>query len=262
MRALLTARGCLPLWGILIASYFLSAPLARIASEINISYWQKFFEGILARIDEIAPKIVSEIFSGLPLPAVIAFPGGELSLTQGAFYFIIGGAFVGGGYWLMRRAVKSKSFADDFIALFILYVATRVGIGVWAAIWQPFSQIQTKTIALIVGAIVTYSAYKAHAFDDSKVFFRCLMQLGIIALLTVPGAVLEGLVAVLNGMATLGADLQVTAMMQALAVGGLALSIYVLYGVGSKKGRTAREAIEAVQKEINEALDKAKSKDE
>lgn len=260
MRAFFSARGCLPLWGILIASFFLSAPLARIASELNISYWQGVFEAIRARIDEIAPKIIAEIFSGLPLPSEIKFPGGALTLTQGAFYFIIGALSIVGGYVLARRAAKSKSFADDFVALFILYVTTSVGLGVWAAVWQSVNPIQSKTIAIIVGVIVTYSAYKAHMLDDSKVFFRCLMQVGIIALLTIPGFVLEGIVTVLNGMAGLGSDLNVTTTMQALAVFGMLLSFYVLYGVGSKKERSTREVIEAVQKEINEALDKAKGK--
>lgn len=45
-----------------------------------------------------------------------------------------------------------------------------------------------------------------------------------------------------------------------LALIGLVFGIYVVYGVGSKSGKSKRQILEDLQKQINEAIDKEKSK--
>lgn len=190
MRALFTARGCLSLWAIFLSLILLSPAIQSLLAEMEQAPIEAMMQEWRNAVNELVPQILTTIFTTINLPEPITFPGGTLTLSSALFYGFLGLIIIIGGFWGVRRAIKSKAFADDLLSLFGFYLALQVGVGVWAAVFPNVVPLQAGTIALVMGVWILYSMLKAKGLEDSKVFFRSMFLLFLIGFVFFTGPTL------------------------------------------------------------------------
>ncbi|HZQ10130.1 MAG TPA: hypothetical protein VFD70_26370 [Anaerolineae bacterium] len=261
MRGLFTARGCLPLWAIFIGLLVLNSFLKSLISELEAAHVQATLVTLLNNINAFVPNIVLALASS-QLPETIELPGVRVVVTRTVINALIGFGFVLFGANMMRRAIKSKSIADDFLALLGFYICLRVAIQLWFANLMGLDLAQSSILLVVMIGWIGYATWQAKGLDDSKIFFRGLLLIGVVLLFDIPDLTIGVTLGILTRIAELGADLIIPAWFQLLGVIGLLVGVYLLYGVGTKPKRSARQALDQVQKDINQMLDKAKEKEE
>ncbi|MCI0477974.1 MAG: hypothetical protein L0Y55_17160 [Anaerolineales bacterium] len=218
MSEILGARSLLYWWGVLTAALFIKDWLKQAA---------KFFK----TSDTFAPdKIPFNILPGLNswidgvgnfIRTTINFnPNAELlkigatSIPSFVLALLLGLLLIAFGAILLRRAIKSSAWFDDFLAIAVMYIILRiVGHIVSLATSLPFanwfrvlvdSPIAAYAVLMLLLLFITFFG---EGFQSKRAFWRALIASSLLSLFMYPRQVSIGFGYVLEALALFGTGL-------------------------------------------------------
>jgi hypothetical protein len=263
MRSIFSDKGILLLIIIFVASASLAQYTPEFIQSVRGAQLQLYLKALFDFLNSIPPAIIDFIFNTIHFSAKVFSTAGNLELNPATLISFVALLVIGFGFVVLRYAIKSKAFFDDFLALGGFYIALQVCVGIWIRLGILPQPLRAGTVAGIMTLILIYLMFRAGAAVESKLFFRGLLQIYLIWLFVLPSETIEKTLGSLAAYADFCNRFMPpsTPLSIALSAVGLFIALGQIYGVGSKPSRSTAEVLVDLKKKVGEAFDKANKKD-
>lgn len=259
MRSLFVPRGIILVWAILTASIGLSVQLRLFASQMRQERPEVLIAQFYKGISAIPSQVIDAFFNAVHFdPATVILSVGTQPIQTVHLIIVFGLVVLVVTIILYQRAIKSPAFADDFVMLLFCYLMFRIVVGIWIRAEVAVQPIQEGVLGFLMIALIVILTWRGGGIDDSKVFWRGVFEIYLVLIFIYPDLIFPATSTALDGLASFGEALQSSAGYVFWSLFGMGLSVWLLYGAGSKPRKPTGDVIESLKKKMDEEFDKAK----
>jgi hypothetical protein len=258
MRALFSAKGISLVWIILTASAGLNSALRDLAAAIRAAHPERYLVTWFNSLNTFPAQALQKIYDLIQFRPNVQIRVGSQTIVTDLIPLAIGAVILVGVVWLHRRATKSPTFADDLVTLGLLYLGLQITAGLWFGTSNRLVQLRTGLVAPLITALILFQMDRAGARDDTKVFFKGLLQIYVVCAFLVPSDTITATTNFIETLATIGQALSPSPIFAFWCAAGMILALYLIYGLGVKPGKPTAEVLDALKKKVEEDFDKAK----
>lgn len=260
MVGIFSQRGFVLFWVIVIALGAQSNFVLELTKNIRESDVQTYLTDGLTWLDSIAPQIINYLWASLNINASINSSAGSFQLTPAIILALFAPIPFLITLYILRNAIKSKSFFDDYVALGVFYIAIQVMSGLWVQVGVLQAQWRENFIAGLMTVVVIFLNARAGALHESKIFFRELLQVFVIWAFILPGTTVGMILDGLDKFALYCQSLwpNPTPVMKVVAAIAGIFAIGQIYGIGTKPRRPPGPILDALKVKIAEDVEAAK----
>jgi hypothetical protein len=218
MSEVLGARSLLYWWGVLTASLFIKDWLKQLANFFKTSDTFtpdkipfNILKGVNNWIDGVG-NFIRDTIKFDPTAELVKI--GSTSIPGFALALLLGLLLIAFGVILLRRAIRSSAWFDDFIAIAVMYIILRiVGHIISLATSLPFANwfrllVDSPFAAYVVlMLLLLFITFFGEGFQSKRAFWRALIASSLLSLFMYPREVSMGFGYVLEALALFGAGL-------------------------------------------------------
>lgn len=260
MVGVFSQRGFVLAWVIVIAIGAQSQFVLMFLERLRASQLPNHAQAAANWLNSIPPRIIEFLFASFHLNATIILSSGNIELTTAIFLSFLSPILLLLAFLFLRRAIKSKNFFDDIVALACFYIALQVFVGIWVQAGILPNYVRANVIAILMTIVIFLLTRRAHGWWDSKIFFRGVFLAYLVWAFILPEVVINGTLNALEGFAHFCAELwpNPIPVMQAIAALAGILAAGQLYGISKKPKRPPGPVLDALKVKIAEDVDAAK----
>lgn len=253
MRALFSTRGILLIWILLTASTGLSVQLRGMATEMKTTSATMVtpINSVFQSINNFALEQSQTFFRNVkfdPNSVVVDIKSLGSIQTRHMMAFV-GIVLLVLAVFLYQRAIKSDTFADDLLALFAFYVFVVIELSIVLGLgFNVAVALQRGYVLAAFIIIIAILSWRAGALQDTRLFFRALIEIGILALFLFPDGTIAGTAGFFTSLADFGDYMKKSASVFLVwSIIGAILALTELYALGRRSTRSSNAPVRRVQ---------------